>query len=145
MLNFDDVTNENKIANNPNRSYIPDHLMQNINNSGSGSRKTNSLLNLTNHQPDIHKIYLYAKDSYQVKYQFLINKRGKSRLKALWWYESLKRKLEWYARCLYKYCRIKSMKEMPTIKSFWCLDCWYDLEQKTWSNSYWTVCDRQKT
>ena len=72
--------------------------MQNINNWDSGSRKTNSLLNLTNHQPDIHKIYLYAKDSYQVKYQFLINKRGKSRLKALWWYESFKRKLEWYER-----------------------------------------------
>ena len=83
IINFDNVTNENKIANNPNRSHIPDHLMQNINNWDSGSRKTNSLLNLTNHQPDIHKIYLYAKDSYQVKYQFLINKRGKSRLKAL--------------------------------------------------------------
>ena len=83
MLNFDIVTNENKIAINPNRSYIPDHLMQNITNSGSGSRKTKSVLNLTNHQPDIHKIYLYAKDSYQVKYQFLISKRGKSRLKAL--------------------------------------------------------------
>ena len=83
IINFDNVTNENKIANNPDRSYIADHLMQNTNNWGSGSRKTNYLLNLTNHQPDIHKIYLYAKDSYQVKYQFLINKRGKSRLKAL--------------------------------------------------------------
>ena len=27
----------------------------------SGSGKTNALLNLINHQPDIHKIYLYAK------------------------------------------------------------------------------------
>ena len=37
---------------------------------GSGSRKTNSLLNLINNQPDIDKIYLYTKDSYEVKYQF---------------------------------------------------------------------------
>ena len=28
-----------------------------------------------NHQPDIHKIYLYAKDPYEAKYQLLINKR----------------------------------------------------------------------
>ena len=42
---------------------------------GSGSGKTNSLLNLIDHQPDIDKIYLYAKDAYEEKYQFLINKQ----------------------------------------------------------------------
>ena len=41
---------------------------------GSGSGKANSLLNLINKQPDIDKIYLYAKDPYEAKYQFLINK-----------------------------------------------------------------------
>ena len=41
----------------------------------SGSGKTNALLNLIKKQPDIDKIYLYAKDSYEDKYQFLINKR----------------------------------------------------------------------
>ena len=41
---------------------------------GSGSGKTNSLFNLINQQPDIDKIYLYAKDPYEAKYQFLINK-----------------------------------------------------------------------
>ena len=41
---------------------------------GSGSRKTNVLLNLINNQPDICKIYLYAKDPYKAKYQHLINK-----------------------------------------------------------------------
>ena len=44
---------------------------------GSGSGKTNALLNLINNQPDIDKIYLYAKDSYEAKYQYLINKREK--------------------------------------------------------------------
>ena len=32
-------------------------------------------MNLINNQPNIDKIYLYAKDRYEAKYQFLINKR----------------------------------------------------------------------
>ena len=42
---------------------------------GSGSGKTNLLLNLVENQPDIDRIYLYAKDPYESKYQYLINKR----------------------------------------------------------------------
>ena len=42
---------------------------------GSGSGKTNVLLSLIETQPDIDKIYLYAKGPYEVKYQDLINKR----------------------------------------------------------------------
>ena len=34
-------------------------------------------MNLKNNQPDIDKIYLYAKDPYEAKCQYLINKRGK--------------------------------------------------------------------
>ena len=41
----------------------------------SGSGKTNALLNLLKNQPDIDKIYLYAKDPDKAKYQYLINKR----------------------------------------------------------------------
>ena len=41
--------------------------------SGSGSGKTNLLLDLIEDQPDIGKIYLYAKDPYEAKYQYLIN------------------------------------------------------------------------
>ena len=44
---------------------------------GSGSGKTNALLNLINNQPDIDKIYLYAKDPQEAKYHYLINKREK--------------------------------------------------------------------
>ena len=36
-------------------------------------RKKNALLNLVNNQPDIGKIYLYAKDSFKAKYQYSIN------------------------------------------------------------------------
>ena len=37
-------------------------------------------MNLIKNQPDIDKIYLYAKDPYEAKYQYLINKREKARL-----------------------------------------------------------------
>ena len=41
---------------------------------GCGCEKTNTLLNITNQEPDIDKIYLDAKDSYEAKYKLLINK-----------------------------------------------------------------------
>ena len=34
-------------------------------------------MNLINNHPDIGKIYLYAKDPYEAKYQYLSNKRKK--------------------------------------------------------------------
>ena len=37
-------------------------------------------MNLINNQQDIDKIYLYAKDPYKAKYQYLIKKREKVRL-----------------------------------------------------------------
>ena len=75
MINFDDYTNENKIEHN--WPYIPDHPYKILIVGGSGSGKTNALLNLMNNQPDIDQIYLYAKDPYEAKYQYLINKREK--------------------------------------------------------------------
>ena len=75
MINFDDYINENKTAHNKNWPYIPDDLYRILVNGGSGSGKTNLLLNLIENQPDIDKIYLYAKDPYEAKYQYLINKR----------------------------------------------------------------------
>ena len=77
MINFDDYTRENKIEHNLNWPYIPDHPYRILIVGGSGSGKTNTLLNLINNQPDIDKIYLYAKDPYESKYQYLINKREK--------------------------------------------------------------------
>ena len=74
MINFDDYTDENKIDHNPNWLYIPDDPYRILILGGSRSGKTNTLLNLTNNQSDIDKIYLYAKDLYEDKYQFLIKK-----------------------------------------------------------------------
>ena len=39
---------------------------------GSGSGKTNALLNLIQQQDDIDKIYLYTKDLSELKHEFLI-------------------------------------------------------------------------
>ena len=75
MINFDDYTNENIIEHNTKWPYIPDHPCRILIIGGSGSGKINALLNLINNQPDIDKIYLYAKDPYEKKYQYLINKR----------------------------------------------------------------------
>ena len=75
MINFDDYVNENKTKHNKNWPYTPDHPYRILIIGGSGSGKTNVLLNLIDNQPDIDKIYLYAKDPYEAKCQYLINKR----------------------------------------------------------------------
>ena len=77
MINFDEYTNENIIEHNSKWPYVPDHPYRMLIIGGLGSGKTNALLNLINNQPDIDKIYLYAKDPYEAKYQYLINKREK--------------------------------------------------------------------
>ena len=81
MINFDEYTNENKRKHNPNWPYIPDHPYRILIIGGSGSGKTNALLNLIEDQPDIDKTYLHVKDPYEDKYQFLINKTESIRLK----------------------------------------------------------------
>ena len=77
MINFDEYTNENIIEHNSKWPYIQDQPSRILITGGSGSGKTNALLNLINNQPDINKIYLYAKDPSEKKYQHLINKREK--------------------------------------------------------------------
>ena len=74
MINFDDYTNENKTDHNLKWPHVPDHSYRILIVGGSGSEKTNTLLNLINNQLDIEKIYLYAKDPSEAKYQYLINK-----------------------------------------------------------------------
>ena len=76
MINFDDYANENKSEHNENWPYVPDKPYRILIIGGSGPRKTNVLLNLIENQPDIDKIYLHAKDPYEAKYQYLMNKKG---------------------------------------------------------------------
>ena len=77
MLSLDNIVsnkNENKDNNWPFRMLI-------IGPSGSG--KTNSSLHLINNLHPIDKIYLYAKDLSEPKYEFLINKREQAGIKNL--------------------------------------------------------------
>ena len=67
MINFDDVMKENIKEHIQNWSKIFDHPHRILIDGGSESGKTNSLFNLINHQPDIDKIYLFAKDSWEPK------------------------------------------------------------------------------
>ena len=83
MINFDDVKKNIKKLN-TNWPQIPDHPYRILRNGGSRSRKTHSLFNLINQQPDIDKFYLYAKDPYEAKYQYLVNKRETTDLKAIY-------------------------------------------------------------
>ena len=83
MISFDYYANENKTEHNQKWPYIPDYPYRILIIGGSVSGKTNVLLKLINNQPDIDKIYLYAKDPYKAKYQVLINKRESTESKTL--------------------------------------------------------------
>ena len=72
MINLESITNENKKEHNEKWPYIPDHLYRILTVGGSGSGKTNALINLINEQNDIDKIYLYARDLSELNYKYLI-------------------------------------------------------------------------
>ena len=77
VINFDEIVNETKVKHNKDWPYTPDHPFRLLIVGGSGTGKTNTLLNLITRIPDIDKIYLYVKDPYEPKYQYLIDKRQK--------------------------------------------------------------------
>ena len=82
MMNSDDVTKENMKEHTPNWPEIS-HPYRIFIVGGCGSGKTNALLNLINHEPDTDKQFLHAKDPFEEKYQFLINKRKSTGLNYL--------------------------------------------------------------
>ena len=75
------------MGHNPNWPYIPEHVYIILITGDSGSEKTNALPNLIEYQNDydnaIDKIYPYAKDPYEAKYQLLTNKSQKIGLNRL--------------------------------------------------------------
>ena len=86
MINLDSITNKNNKEHNEKWLYITDNPYRILITGGSGSGKINTLLNLIKEQ-DYHdvidKIYLYAKDLNEPKYQFLIKKRKDPGIKNL--------------------------------------------------------------
>ena len=83
MINLDSIVNNNNEEHNKIWPYIPDHPYRILIIGGSGSGKTNTLLNLINEQRDIDKIYLYAKDLSESKYEHLIKNRKNAGIKHL--------------------------------------------------------------
>ena len=81
MIKFDDVAKEETKKYNPNQSQIPDHSYKILIIEDYGLGKANALYYRINQQPDTHKIYLYAEDLNEAKYQFLIKKREDVRTK----------------------------------------------------------------
>lgn len=67
------ISQEKTKQQNPHLPQIPDNSYRILIVGGSGLGKTNALLNLINYQPYIDKIYLYTKDLYKSKYQYIIN------------------------------------------------------------------------
>ena len=83
MINLDNITNKNNKRHNEKWPYISDHLYRIIIIGGSGSGKTNALINLINEQNDIDKIFLYARDLREPKYEYLIKKYEDAGIKYL--------------------------------------------------------------
>ena len=61
--------------NNKKSPFIPDHPYRILIIGGSGSGKTNALLNFIKEQNGIDNMYLDAKDLSEPRYKFLIKKR----------------------------------------------------------------------
>ena len=82
-FNLDNITNENNKECDKKWPYIPDHPYRILIIGGSGSGKTNALLNLIKEHDDIDKIYLYAQDLSESKYKYLIKKHEGAGIKYL--------------------------------------------------------------
>ena len=79
MLNLDSIVSNKNTSSSEDNNWPFRMLI--IEPSGSG--KTNILLHLTNNLHPIDKIYLYAKDIHEPKYEYLINKREQAGIKNL--------------------------------------------------------------
>ena len=90
------ILQENIKEHDSNLPQTPDHPYRILVVEGSGFGKTNLYPNLISCQPDIDKIYLYAKDPNEAEYQLLISKREGEGIKYFNDSEAFIWILEWY-------------------------------------------------
>ena len=76
-------------------------------------QEKNALLNLISNHPDIDKIYLYAKDPYEAKNQYLINICVKTGLNH---YNNLKAFMEYLNDMQYVYKNIEEYNPEKNVK-----------------------------
>ena len=81
MINLGNIITKNNEERNEKWPYIPDHPYRTLIIGGSGSGKTKTLLNLINEEKVTDKIYLYAKDLSEPKYEYLIKNRENAGIK----------------------------------------------------------------
>ena len=120
MINLDSITNEN----NKKQWKIPDHPYRIIIIGGSGSGKTNALINLINEKNDIDKIYLYAGDLSEPKYEYFIKKRENAGIKHL---NNPNAFIEYsnMMNNVYENINDSENQKKKKINCFWWLDCRY--------------------
>ena len=79
MLNLDNIVSNKNMSSSEDNNWPFRMLIIGL----AGSSKTNTLLHLINDLHPIDKIYLYAKDINEPKYEYLINKREQAGIKNL--------------------------------------------------------------
>ena len=100
---------------------VPDHPYKTLITRGSGSGKTNALVNLISHQPETDKIYLHAKNPWEEKYQLLIKKTRKYWLRAFLMIRKLLFNTQMIWMILKKHWRIKNRQKQKHVDCIW----WY--------------------
>ena len=107
-INFDKIA-KNKTKQNKNQTKKQILII-----SGSGSGKTNDLLNLIKHQPNIDTVFLCA-NKQKVTYEFLICKREQINLKRIFW----KKTQKFEGTCLTYEFLISKRGQINLKKIFW--------------------------
>lgn len=139
MTDFDEIIGGNTQEHNPHWPQILNHSYRILIVDNFGSFKTNVLISIINHQPEIHKIFLHAKDPYALKYQYL----KKKFVNRLIWKIIRTQRLSWrnlmISRMSIKVLKITILEKQERVDMTLGYDCWYDQKWKVWPSSHCVI------